>query len=134
MTTQPLSADEIAVAATNDRIGTELVAEEAGMRVWHLRLPPGTTLPAHRHDRPYFWTVLTNGRARSRTGDGRVVDVTYRAGETRHFPDLGRDRGFVHDLTNTGDTELVFVTVEFNPAYQLKAANARGAAPSSTLS
>lgn len=128
MTTQPLTAGEIAVAVTNDRIGTELVAEEAGMRVWHLRLPPGTTLPAHRHDRPYFWTVLTDGRARSRTGDGQVLDVAYRAGETRHFPNLGRGSAFVHDLTNTGDAELIFVTVEFDPAYQLNAAKARDAA------
>ena len=133
MTTQPLTAGEIAVAVTNDRIGSELVAEETGMRVWQLRLPPGTTLPAHRHDRPHFWTVLTDGRARSRTGDGRVVDVTYRAGETRHFPDIGRGSVFVHDLTNTGDTELVFVTVEFDPAYQFDAASARGAVASSNL-
>ena len=128
MTTQPLTAGQIAVAATNDRIGTELVAEEAGMRIWHLRLPSGAALPAHRHDRPYFWTVLTNGKARSRYGDGRVVDVTYHAGETRHFPDLGSGHAFVHDLTNTGDTELVFVTVEFNPAYKLNPATAHDAA------
>ena len=131
MTAQPLSSDEIAVAVTNDRIGTVLVAEEAGMRIWHLRLAQGKTLPAHRHDRPYFWTVLTDGKARSRYGDGRVVDVTYRAGETRHFPGLGREGAFVHDLTNTGETDLVFVTVEFDPAYKFNAANARGAAPSS---
>ena len=66
--------------------------------------------------------MLTDGKARSRTGDGRVVDVTYRAGETRHFPGLGRDSVFVHDLTNTGETELVFVTVEFDPAYKFNAA------------
>lgn len=110
---QPLTTAEVAAARGNDRIGTNLVAETDGMRIWHLRLGPGESLPAHRHDRPYFWTVLTDGKARSRYGDGRVVDVTYRKGQTQHFPDLTAEAGFVHDLTNTGTTELLFVTVEF---------------------
>ncbi|MEP3785424.1 cupin domain-containing protein [Ascidiaceihabitans sp.] len=94
-------------------IGTDLVLETNKMRVWHLRLAPGQTLPPHRHDRPYFWTVLTDGKGLSCFEDGRQVPVTYAAGATRHFPDLTPANGFVHDLTNVGDTELVFVTTEF---------------------
>jgi len=109
--TGPLTKVELTEAG--DRIGSELVSEAQGVRVWHLRLSPGETLPAHRHDRPYFWTVLTDGRARSRQGDGSVVEVSYRKGETRHFPGLTAKTAFVHDLTNIGDKELVFVTVEF---------------------
>ena len=115
MTGRPLTSDERAAGAANTRIGTELVSETAGLRIWHLRLQPGKSLPAHRHDRPYIWTVLTDGAATSRYGDGRIVDMTYRAGETRHFPDLTPQVAFVHDLTNTGETKLVFVTVEFDP-------------------
>ncbi|MGF6174475.1 hypothetical protein [Ensifer sp. 4252] len=63
----------------------------------------------------YFWTVLTDGRVRSRYGNGDIVDIVYLAGETRHFSDLTTADAFVHDLTNTGETELVFVTVEFDP-------------------
>ncbi|OCP00048.1 MULTISPECIES: cupin domain-containing protein [unclassified Ensifer] len=113
--TGPLTERERAEAAINDRIGTELVHEGAGLRVWHLRLQPGETLGPHRHDRPYFWTALTDGTARARSGDGRTTDVIYRAGDTRHFSDLTPATAFVHDLTNTGDAELVFVTVEFAP-------------------
>ncbi|HEV7249569.1 MAG TPA: hypothetical protein VGN93_21570 [Shinella sp.] len=109
----PLSAKEQAAARANDRIGTVLVLDQPGMRIWHLRLQPGESLAAHRHDRPYVWTVLTDGTGRSRYGDGRVVDVSYVAGDTRHFADLTPQTAFVHDLTNTGTTELVFVTVEF---------------------
>ena len=101
-------------ARSNDRIGTELVKETAGMRIWHLRLAPGERLAPHRHDRPYFWTVLTDGKGRSTDGDGRVAEVSYTAGDTRHFPDLTPDDGFVHDLTNIGESELLFVTVEFD--------------------
>ncbi|MCK7613046.1 hypothetical protein [Roseibium sediminicola] len=108
---EPLTESEI--EAAGDRIGSELVSEAQGVRIWHLRLAPGETLPAHRHDRPYFWTVLTDGRARSRDGDGGIREVSYQAGETRHFPDLSPAKAFVHDLSNIGETDLVFVTIEF---------------------
>jgi len=114
MTDQPLTAQDVLIAARNARIGTDLVSDAGGKRVWHLHLRPGETLPAHRHDRPYYWTALTDGAGRSRYGDGRVQDVIYRAGETRSFMDLGLDATFVHDLTNTGYTDLMFVTVEFD--------------------
>lgn len=107
-----LSSKEIADGRVNAEIGTDVVLETDQMRVWHLRLAPGQTLPPHRHDRPYFWTVLTDGNGLSHFDDGRAVPITYRAGDTRHFPDLTPSNGFVHDLTNTGDAELVFVTAE----------------------
>jgi quercetin dioxygenase-like cupin family protein len=105
---------ELEAGRDNDRIGSELVSETDMLRVWHLRLKPGERLPYHRHDRPYFWTVLTDGSGRSRYGDGRIADITYRAGDTKHFT-LTPDTAFVHDLANTGDRDLVFVTVEFKP-------------------
>lgn len=109
----PLDAGEIAAGRDNDRIGTRVVLAEAGMRVWHLILRPGETIPAHRHDRPYLWTVLTDGKGLARYGDGRIVEHDYKAGETKCFPDLSPDTAFVHDLTNIGTTQLTFVTVEF---------------------
>lgn len=102
-----------------DQIGTELVLDTDAMRVWHLRLAPGETIGPHRHDRPYFWTVMTDGEGRSRFEDGRDARVTYRSGDTGHFPELNAETRFVHDLTNVGDTELVFVTVEFNTTEEI---------------
>ena len=90
-----------------------MVYESNDMRVWHLHLSPGKTIPPHRHDRPYFWTVLTDGQGRSRYDDGRDITTTYKTGDTRHFPGLTTKSSFVHDLTNTGDTSLLFVTAEF---------------------
>ncbi|WP_417580852.1 hypothetical protein [Pelagibacterium sp.] len=113
MSTEPTTPDG-APGRENARIGTTLTFAGNGMRIWHLRLQAGETLPAHRHDRPYFWTVLTDGQGRSRYSDGDVIDHQYTAGETKHFKDLTTENGFVHDLTNTGSTELVFVTVEFD--------------------
>lgn len=106
------SDPELEAGYTNDQIGTSLHFENDEIRIWHLRLAPGQRAPYHRHDRPYFWTVLTDGQARSRFDDGHVADIVYTNGETKAF-DLSPDNMFVHDLQNTGTEELLFVTVEF---------------------
>lgn len=98
---------------TSRRVGTKLVLETETMLIWHLRLAPGERLGFHRHDRPYFWSIVTDGKARSRYDDGRVADRTYVAGDTSDFPNLTPETAFVHDIENIGETELVFVTVEF---------------------
>jgi beta-alanine degradation protein BauB len=109
----PDMAADFVANQTSRRIGTSLVLETQVMLVWHLRLAPGERLGFHRHERPYFWSVVTDGRARSRYDDGRVLDRIYAAGDTAYFPDLTPDTAFVHDIENVGDGELVFVTVEF---------------------
>lgn len=95
----------------NDAVGSRIVSEENGLRVWHLHVPPGARLPFHRHTKDYFWTILGNGKAKSRFGDGTVKLIDYTAGDTRHFAFKNGD-SFIHDLENIGDTDLVFVTVE----------------------
>ena len=55
---------------------------------------------------------MTDGQGLSRFDDGREVHVTYTAGDSKHFTELTAANGFVHDLTNTGDTDLIFVTIE----------------------
>lgn len=103
--------DELRERGLSGRVGTVLVSETERVRVWHLTLKPGERLPFHRHVNDYFWTVLTDGRGRSRFEDGAVREMDYRAGDTRHFHfELGGS--MLHDLENTGESELVFVTVE----------------------
>lgn len=104
--------EEILANWNNRNVGSRIVSETDDVRIWHLELKPGERAPFHRHDESYFWTVQGPGTARSHYNDGRVVDVTYEAGETKHF-DIPGDEFFVHDLANTGDTPLFFVTVEF---------------------
>ncbi|MGO4428268.1 hypothetical protein AB4Z54_58510, partial [Streptomyces sp. MCAF7] len=43
--------------------------------------------------------------------DGTTREVSYHAGETRHFT-FGPGEYLLHDIENVGDTELVFTTVE----------------------
>jgi len=95
-------------------VGNILVSETDRCRVWHLSLPPGGWLTFHRHVLDYFWTTPTAGIARGYYQDGRIVDVHHYPGETRHFRH-GEGEFFVHGIENVGDTELIFITVEFLP-------------------
>jgi mannose-6-phosphate isomerase-like protein (cupin superfamily) len=102
---------ELEVNDNNGRVGSRLVSETERVRVWHIVIKPGERLPFHRHVNDYFWTALTEGCGRSRHGDGTVAQVAYRPGDTAHYRFAQSESRF-HDLENTGDTELVFVTVE----------------------
>jgi len=95
----------------NGCVGTTLVSETDTQRIWHLDIAPGTRCGFHRHVNPYFWSAMTPGKARTYFSDGRVVEMEYHKGETRHFH-YGPGEYMLHSLENIGETELVFVTVE----------------------
>lgn len=105
--------DELLHGPISPAVGSDLVSETDTVRVWHLTLAPGERIGFHRHVLDYFWTVTSDGgRARSHYADGRTVDTQYSAGQTQHYA-FGRGEEMVHDLANTGDAPLSFVTVEF---------------------
>ena len=104
--------DELKANSRNPKVGTALVPKTDRVRVWLLTLAPGARLPFHRHVLDYFWTVTAPGKAVSHYGDGRVAEITYALGDTRHLT-FGPGESMIHDLENTGATELSFVTVEF---------------------
>ena len=103
---------EFAERAGIGQVGKRLVSETDRVRIWHLDLQPGERIGFHTHVLDYFWTALTAGTARSRYHDGRVVQVSYLAGDTRHHR-YGLGEFMIHDLENIGTSELVFTTVEF---------------------
>lgn len=105
-------AEEFKANAGNGRVGSELVSETDRVRVWSLTLKPSQRIGFHTHVLDYFWTAVTAGTAKSRYGDGRIAETTYKAGDTRHFS-FGRGEFMTHDLENIGQTDLVFTTVEF---------------------
>lgn len=96
----------------NGCVGTTLLSEDGRVRVWDIRLKPRERIGFHRHVLDYFWTAVTPGRARSHQADGTTIETDYTAGETRH-ESYGLGEFKMHDLENTGDSELVFTTVEF---------------------
>jgi len=99
-------------AVNNPRVGNMLLSENERVRVWMIRLAPGERFGFHRHVLDYFWTCVTGGRGLQHVKGGKTVEYTYQPGETRHETyEAGEDK--VHDLTNIGDEEIVFMTVEF---------------------
>jgi len=110
----PEIADEFAreAASPNPCVGSELLSENDRTRVWIIRLAPGERIGFHRHVLDYFWTSVNGGRGRQHVHDGTTVEYTYRPGETRH-ESYAKGEYKVHDLENTGDAEMVFMTVEF---------------------
>ena len=96
----------------NGCVGQQLISETDKVRVWRIHLKPGERCGFHRHVLNYFWSAATSGRGRQHFNDGETREYTYTAGETRHET-YGPGEYKVHDLQNIGDTDLIFVTVEF---------------------
>lgn len=102
---------EFRTNAYNGRIGTDLMFENASVRVWHMTLEPGEKMPVHRHVLTYFWTAVTPGRFLQRTYDGTTYESDYEAGLT-HYYDVGYGEFALHNLENVGTTTMIFVAVE----------------------
>ncbi len=99
-------------ANPNPCVGSTLLSENERTRVWIIRLAPGERIGFHRHVLDYFWTSVNGGRGRQHVHDGATVEYSYQPGETRHET-YGKGEFKVHDLENTGDAEMIFMTVEF---------------------
>jgi quercetin dioxygenase-like cupin family protein len=110
----PAIAAEFERESTNNNpcVGNRLLSENERVRVWMIRLAPGERIGFHRHVLDYFWTCVTGGRGLQHVKGGKTVEYSYQPGETRHET-YGAGEDKVHDLTNIGDKEMVFMTVEF---------------------
>jgi mannose-6-phosphate isomerase-like protein (cupin superfamily) len=107
----PELRDEFRSSTRNYRVGSKLLSETETLKIWEIRLKPGERLPAHKHVLDYFWTVMTDGDSLQHTDDGTTRLVSYEAGTTRHTS-FGPGQYLMHDLNNTGTTDLIFITVE----------------------
>lgn len=107
----PALRAELAGAGGNGHVGSRLVSETEHYRVWLIDIAPGARLPFHTHVLNYFWTATSAGSARSRHADGRVVEMEYSVGLTRHMS-FAAGESMTHDLENIGSTPLCFTTVE----------------------
>jgi hypothetical protein len=93
-------------------VGGKLLAESDWARVWEVRLKPGERKGFHRHVLDYFWTSTTDCKGKSHYPDGRVDYPVYKAGDTS-FLKFAEGEFMVHDMENIGETDFVFITVEF---------------------
>ena len=102
---------ELAGARQNGQVGSRLVSETEDYRIWLIDIPQGQRLAFHTHVLNYFWVATSHGRARSRSPDGRVTEMSYAIGDTKHMQ-FGNGDYMTHDLENIGETLLSFTTVE----------------------
>jgi hypothetical protein len=102
---------ELAGARQNGRVGSRLVSETEDYRIWLIDIPRGQRLEFHTHVLNYFWVATSQGQARSRSPDGRVTEMSYAIGDTKHMQ-FGTGDYMTHDLENIGETLLSFTTVE----------------------
>ncbi|MCB1331885.1 MAG: cupin domain-containing protein [Maritimibacter sp.] len=96
----------------NGRVGQDLLSETDTVRIWRIRLAPGERVGFHRHVLNYFWVAINAGRSRSHYASGETREAAYGAGDVAHFQ-FAEGEYMLHDLTNIGETELIFTTVEF---------------------
>lgn len=104
--------EQMAEGRSNGSVGTKLLSQTDRVRVWTIELEPGERIGFHTHVLDYFWTAVTAGRGHARYGDGEERTVEYAAGDTEHLT-YAAGQSMMHDLTNIGDTKLIFITVEF---------------------
>ncbi len=109
----PELKEALVSAENNTDVGDKIVFENSEFRVWQILLPAGKNLPFHKHENRYFWTVLSKGKSKSYYNDGSIIESEYQIGDTKYFSDLTKENYFLHNLENTGDTTLIFTTVEF---------------------
>jgi hypothetical protein len=104
--------DELQRNRENGRVGHELLSETDAVRIWRIALRPGERIGFHRHQLDYFWVAVTGGSSLSRHATGVTRHTRYAPGDVRHMR-FAHGEFMLHDLTNCGDTELLFTTVEF---------------------
>lgn len=123
-------ARQMAAGRSNGCVGTRLLSQTDRLRVWTIVLKPGERIDFHTHVLDYFWTATTAGRGRGSYGNGEERTVDYAAGDIQHLT-YATGESMMHDLTNIGNTKLVFITVEFldsaNPPMPLPDAVIAGA-------
>jgi beta-alanine degradation protein BauB len=103
---------DLAEAIINTDVGEEIVFENNVIKAWTIHLPAGESLPFHKHNKKYLWTALSEGKSISYYNDGSVKETIYTINDTKYY-ELSETNYFIHNLINTGDTALIFSTIEF---------------------
>ena len=94
----------------SSEVGTRLLFENDRVRVWDLSLEPGQSTGQHRHELPYFYVVIGDGRLQRVDADGaRSEPKRMQDGEV-HFREV--DGHAVHEAVNVGDTPWRNIVVE----------------------
>jgi beta-alanine degradation protein BauB len=104
-------------------IGTEIIYEDAQVRVWQIVLQPGEEAPFHTHMLDYTTVVIEGDEIERYHGDGTVDKLVVNPGAIMrwyHGP-------LQHSLRNTGSRRFHNVVVEVKSLSADQASNAQRA-------
>jgi quercetin dioxygenase-like cupin family protein len=87
----------------------DIMFVEDGVRVSETDLQPGATLPSHHHSGPHLLVAVTDLEVRSDVEGQGSKPGHFKAGDVKWLPG-----GYTHTLTNVGQQEAKFVTLEFH--------------------
>ena len=104
-------AEELDRAEQNTNVGTEIWFENDSVRVWGIWLQPGERLPFHCHTGTYFWVCVDPSTGQQRYPGGAIDTFEFQNGDV-DFIDIAPGGNVIHDLENSGDSELRFIAVE----------------------
>ena len=69
----------------NTSVGEHLLLETDKIKVWSIHLPVGESLPFHKHNKPYFYTIKNKGKSRSFYADGTITETEYKKNDIKNF-------------------------------------------------
>lgn len=70
---QPCRADEGIACAVDGYVGSEVIYEDASVRIWNFTLPSGAMTSMHRHDHNYHFVAIRPTQLRVYGEDGAVL-------------------------------------------------------------
>ncbi|MEO1996213.1 MAG: cupin [Planctomycetaceae bacterium] len=91
-------------------VGTRLLFENERVRVWDLRLPPGSSTGLHEHRTDYLYVVIGDGRLQTTFSDGSSADPRDMHDGDVRFRSVADTA--VHSASNVGDAEWRNIVVE----------------------
>ncbi len=98
--------------APDEQLGNKVLLENALVRIWEHRVPPGMTGHSHVHRRPYCSVVITGTKGETLSRDGAVLEVFDLTPASIYW--YGHEKlPETHALRNMGDDEILIVTTEF---------------------
>jgi quercetin dioxygenase-like cupin family protein len=89
-------------------IGTELVYEDDGVRVWKIELAPGAEAPWHTHHLHYTTVIVEGGVLERENDDGTVDRLEVAPGDLMRW----HEGSLRHMVRNAGSTRFSNVIVE----------------------
>jgi hypothetical protein len=90
-------------------VGDSVVFENAAVRIWVLRLPPGAASSYHRHELDYFFLYVIPSQIEVTRADGSMEESVFETGYVQY---VNVGDGVEHRIRNTAGDEHTHYIIE----------------------